>query len=275
MTTEAPLSLARSEGRGSKASGSAAAGMMVSTCTRSPVTARARLARSPVVATTRTVCAAAICATNGKPRMDRRTSTMRGPHRACALRSGVPLSPFRNEDALWEQAVHVLLGVGDRADAAIHRDAGEPVSIKPGDLLFAFEPLDHAYRSRVHGLVQVRILDMRDVVFRRLLGRALHVLARRGVLGIEAVDALLDVDHLRDAAIRNARHEACRLIGGHVALLGQKLDGLRLGLIPRLVEVLVKAHGDPRRFGFDAGEVERLAFDDLEREVEFLVGGLD
>src|SRR5215831_17939239 len=166
--------------------------MMVSTC-----------ARSPVVATTRMFCAARVCATNGKPRMDRRTSTMRSPHRACALRSGVPLSPFCNEDALREQAVYVLLGIRDRADPTIHRDAGKPIGIEARDLLFAFEPLDHAHRSRVHGLVQVRILDMRDVVFRGFLGWTLHVLARRGVLGIEAVDALLDVDHLRDAAIRN------------------------------------------------------------------------
>src|SRR5262249_42986385 len=104
--------------------------MMASTCARSPITARARLARSPVVATTRAVCAAAICATNGKPRMDKRTSTMRGPHRARALRSGVLLSPFRNEDALRKQAVHVLLGIRDCADPAIHRDAGKPIGVE-------------------------------------------------------------------------------------------------------------------------------------------------
>src|SRR5215475_6771346 len=60
MTTEAPLSLARSEGRGSKASGSAAGGTMVSTCARSPATARARLPRSVVVATMRRPCADAV-----------------------------------------------------------------------------------------------------------------------------------------------------------------------------------------------------------------------
>ena len=54
----APLSFARSEGRGSKASGSAAGGIMVSTCARSPTTARARLARSLVVASHRSCCAA-------------------------------------------------------------------------------------------------------------------------------------------------------------------------------------------------------------------------
>src|SRR5262249_36407765 len=127
--------------------------MMVSTCGRSPTTARARLARSPVVATTRMFCAGAVCATNGKPRMDRRTSTMRSPHRACALRSGVPLSPFRNEDALREQAVHVLLGIRDGADPTIHRDAGKPIGIEAPDLLFTFEPLDHAYPGRIHGIV--------------------------------------------------------------------------------------------------------------------------
>src|SRR5262245_37786865 len=206
MTTEAPLSLAKSEGRGSKASGSAAAGMMVSTCARSPVTARARLARSPVVATTRMVCAATVCATNGKPRMDRRTSTMRGPHRACALRSGVPLSPFRNEDALREHAVYVLLGIRDDTDPTIHRDAGKPIGIEARDLLVAFEPLDHAHRGRIHGLIQVRVLRVRNVVFRRFLGRTLHILARRRVLGIKAMNSLLDVDHLRHAAIRHGRH---------------------------------------------------------------------
>src|SRR6266446_4165852 len=274
MTTEAPLSLARSEGRGSKASGSAAGGMMVSTCARSPTTARARPARSPVVATTRMFCAATVCATNGKPRMDRRTSTMRSPHRACALRSGVPLSPLRNEDALWEQAVHVLLAIRDRTDPTIHRDAGKPIGIEARDLLFAFEPLDHAHRGRIHGLIQVRVLRVRNVVFRGFLGRTLHILARRRVLGTKAVNALLDVDHLRHTTIRYRGHQSCRLIGGNIALLGEIFDGLRLCLIPSLVEILIKAHGDPGRFGLDAREIERLALDHLEREIHLPICGL-
>src|ERR1700745_3517697 len=189
MTTEAPLGLARAEGRGSKASGSVAGGMMVSTCARSPTTARARLARSLVVATTRTVCAAAFCTTNGAQRMDKRTSTVRSPHRARALLlgSGVfSLSPFGNEDALGEKAVHILLGIRDCADPAIHRDASKPIGVEARDLLFAFEPFDHAHRGRIHGLVQVRVLRVRNVVFRVFLGRTLHILARRWVLGIQA-----------------------------------------------------------------------------------------
>src|SRR6266568_2439411 len=152
--------------------------MMVSTCARSPITARARLARSAVVATTRMARAATVCATNGKPRMNKRTSTMRSPHRACALRSGVPLSPFGNEDALGQQAVHVLLGIRDGTDPTIHRDAGKPIGIEARDLPFAFEPLDHAHRGRIHGLVKVRLLRVRNVVFRGFLGRTLHILAR-------------------------------------------------------------------------------------------------
>src|SRR5262245_7284988 len=197
MTTEAPLSLARSEGRGSKASGSTAGGMMLSTCARSPVTARARLAKSLVVATRRRVPAPAVWAMNDKPRM-KRTKVVRGLRRPRARRlpsDGPRRSPFGNEDALREHAVYVFLGVRHGADPAVHRDAGKPIGIEAGDLLFAFKPLDHAHRSRVHGFVQIRILRVRDVVFRRLLGGALHVLARRRVLGIEAVDALLDIDH--------------------------------------------------------------------------------
>src|SRR5262249_39389242 len=108
--------------------------MMVSTCARSPITACARLARSLVVATTRRDPAAAAWATTDKPRVHRRRSATRGRHRprALRLRSVTPRrSPFCNEDALREQAMHVLLGIGDRADAAIHRDAGEPISILP------------------------------------------------------------------------------------------------------------------------------------------------
>src|SRR5438034_7498421 len=110
--------------------------MIVSTCARSPVTAWARLARSLVVATTRMLPAAAVWATSERPSTHKRT-------RALSLRSDLPRrSPFRNEDALRQQAVHVLLGIRDCAEAAIHRDAGKPVGIEARDLLFGFEPLD-------------------------------------------------------------------------------------------------------------------------------------
>ena len=55
----------------------------------------------------------------------------------------------------------------------------------------------------------------------------------------------------------------------------EELDGLRLGLRPGLVQVLVEAHRDPGFRRLDAREVERLALDDFHRDVEFLVGGLD
>src|SRR5262245_24496360 len=109
--------------------------MMLSTCARSPVTARARLARSLVVATTRMVPAAAVWAMNDKPRM-KRTRVVRGLRRPRArrLQSDAPRrSPFRNEDALREHAVYVFLGVRHGADPAIHRDACEPIGIEARD----------------------------------------------------------------------------------------------------------------------------------------------
>src|SRR5438128_8358849 len=62
MTIDAPLSLARSDGRGSKLSGSAAGGTMLSTWASVAATKCARLARSVVVATIRSGCAIASCA---------------------------------------------------------------------------------------------------------------------------------------------------------------------------------------------------------------------
>src|SRR5262249_53672688 len=230
-TTAAPLSLPRSEGRGSNASGSAAGGIMASTRGRSPATARARLARSPVVASMRRGSARAVRATENAAR---RTATAKrardGPRALRSRRSR--RSALANEDALRKQAVHVLLGIGDGADTAIHRDAGEPIGVEACDLLFAFEPLDHAHRGGVHGLVQVRVLGMRNVIFRRFLGRALHVLACRNVLGTEAMDAFLDVDDLRHAAVRDRGHQGRCPIGGQIALFGKEFDGLRLGLVP-------------------------------------------
>src|SRR6266704_4087050 len=117
MTTEAPLSRARSDGRGSKASGSAAGGMMVSTCARSPITARARLARSPVVATTRMFCAGAADDTRNVATM--LASAARGTNRARATSGLRGPSPASNEHALGQQAVHVLLGIRDGTDPTI------------------------------------------------------------------------------------------------------------------------------------------------------------
>src|SRR6516162_1439222 len=133
MTSEAPLSLARSEGRGSKASGSAAAGMMVSTCARSPVTARARLARSPVVATTRMFCADAAGDTRNVAMM--LASAAHGTNRARAPSGLRRPSPAGNEHALGQQAVHALFIAGrGRRDATVHGDAGQSIGVEPGQL---------------------------------------------------------------------------------------------------------------------------------------------
>ena len=71
------------------------------------------------------------------------------------------------------------------------------------------------------------------------------------------------------------RHQLLGLLGRDVALLGEKLDRLRLGLGPGLVEIRVETHRDPGFRRLDAREVERLALDDFHREVHFPVGRLD
>jgi hypothetical protein len=139
----------------------------------------------------------------------------------------------------------ILLGVRDRPDPAIHRHAGKPIGVEPGNLLLRLEELDHTHRGFVHRLVQVGVLEMRDQVFRRLLGRAFHVFLVAHVLRIEAMDAFLDIDDLRDTAIGNAGHQFLGLISRDAALLAKEFDGLRLGLRPSFVQVLVEAHGDP------------------------------
>src|SRR5215468_11304554 len=151
MTTEASLSLAKSEGRGSKASGSAAGGMMVSTCARSPTTARARLARSLVVATTRKVCAEAADDTRNVAIMltsaVRRANFVRA---TCGLRTR---SPAGNEHALGQQAVHALFVAGrGRRDTTVHGDAGQSVGVEPAQLALLLQEVDHGHRRAVHGL---------------------------------------------------------------------------------------------------------------------------
>ena len=78
--------------------------------------------------------------------------------------------------ALGHQAVHVLRGIGDGADAAVHRHAREAVGIEARDALVRLEPLDHAHRGRVHRLVEVGVGDVAHVVLRRFLRRAFQVL---------------------------------------------------------------------------------------------------
>ena len=104
--------------------------------TRSPPTASVRLRRSVVVVTTWMRS----CAHAGRGRA--RTRQVRAERKTMDLqkegpRSGPPCSlPCRRDpDALRHQAMDILLGIGDRADPAIHRHAGEPIGIETRDLL--------------------------------------------------------------------------------------------------------------------------------------------
>ena len=169
----------------------------------------------------------------------------------------------------------VLLGVGNRADAAVHGDAGEAIGVEPRDLLLGLEKLDHAHRGLIHRFVEIGVAHMGDVIARRLRGRAVQVLLVAGALRAQAMDALLDVHDLGDAAIRDGRHQGFGLGSGDAALLGKEFDRLFLGLRPRLVEVLVHAHGDPGLRGLDAREIERTTFEHLNGDIELLVGRLD
>src|SRR6267154_1424069 len=253
------------------------AGAMLVTLTRSPPTASTSALRSVVVVTTASPSSAAT------PQVRATTSARAATQRidAGARRAAQPAgSPGGNRlrllpQALRHQTMHILLGRRDRTDAAIHRDAREPIGVEPGDLLLALEKLDHSHRGVVHRLVEVGILDMAHIIFRRLLGGPLHVFRIARSLGGQAVNAFLDIDDLRHPAIGLLEHHRLSLGGRNVALLADQLEGLRPGLIPGLVEIRIEAHADPRLRGLDAGEIERLALDHLDRDVELLVGGLD
>ena len=202
-TTEAPRSFAKSDGLGSNASASAAAGMICSTSARSPPTARVRLARSDVVATRRSSCAPAGCPIHGIASQAR---TLAQRRKACGLRFSFreavrSASALRNEDALGQETVHVFLRVGDGADAAIHRHACKSIGVKSADLLLILDQLDHAHGRSNHGLVQIDVFGVRDKILCVLLYRTLHVFTPSGGLWIQAVNALFDNDHLADAAV--------------------------------------------------------------------------
>src|SRR5262249_9565329 len=129
-TTAAPLSRARSDGRGSKASGSVAGGMMVSTCATSPVTARASVARSLVVATIRRLSAAA--ARGARTLAMTAATAMRGIQLRRRALASLRSSPLGNEYALGQQTVDRLVASGSRrGDAAVHGDAGKPIGVEP------------------------------------------------------------------------------------------------------------------------------------------------
>src|SRR5262245_54887908 len=177
-TTSAPLSRARSDGRGSKASGSVAGGMIVSTCAKSPVTARARAAISLVVATTRRVSVDAAG--------DVRTQAMTAATapRDTRRRRGVPpslrSSPLGNEYALGQQTVDRLVASGSRrGDATVHGDAGKPIGVEPRQLSFFLQQIDHRHRCTIHGLVEIGVLDDGHVVFAVLGGGQRRSVARR------------------------------------------------------------------------------------------------
>src|SRR6516162_8602630 len=272
MTSEAPLSLARSEGRGSKASGSVAGGMMVSTCARWPTTARARLARSPVVATTRMVWADAADDTRNVAMM--LTSAARGTNRARATSGLRRRSPAGNEHALGQQAVHALFVAGrGRRDATVHGNAGQSVGIEPGQLALLLQQVDHRHRRAVHGLVEVAILGDRDVILGVFRGRQLRSIARR--LRIHAIGALDHIDYFRNPAVPLPNHDLVGFLLAHLAGLGEEFRRLRFQQVPADVELLVIADRDPVRGGLDARPLELRSFQHFDRDVELLVRGLD
>src|SRR5437762_8352563 len=67
-----------------------------------------------------------------------------------------------------------------------------------------------------------------------------------GRLRHHAVDALADVDHLADAAVRHHRGERIRLVSVE-ALAGEKVDGLAERVEDGLLQILVEANLDPVR----------------------------
>src|SRR5207245_6701424 len=91
-------------------------------------------------------------------------------------------------DALRNHAMDVLLRIRDGADAAIHRHARQAIGVKARDLLLGLQELDHAYGGIVHGVVEVRILDVDHEILRRFAGRPLQVLLAAHILWAEALD---------------------------------------------------------------------------------------
>src|SRR5438132_9768287 len=236
--------LSRSPGRGSNASGSLPGGTTVSTSTRFSPTAAASTARSAVVATTRTAAAAgaaaAIAAASVKqPRTPARILTRSHP------------GAFRHE------AMHRLLLARRRGEAAVHHHAGEPIGVEPAEFFLALQQVDHRPGGVVHRLVEVGVFPDRDQIE--------HVLAIRQrfdpalpprALGAEAMQALVDVDHLADAAVPGRHHQLLGLLLADLALLHQKIRRLAPEDVERLVEIAVDADRDPRIPGLDARPLE-------------------
>src|SRR3979409_2156324 len=171
------------------------AGAMLVTLTRSPPTASTSALRSVVVVTTASPSSAATpqvrAATSAKATTQRIDVEARRAAQPAGSSGGNRLRLL--PQALRHQAMHILLGRRDRADAAIHRDAREPIGVEPGDLLLVLEKLDHSHRGVVHRLVEVGILDVAHLIFRRLLGGPLHIFRVGGILRRQAMNALLDM----------------------------------------------------------------------------------
>src|SRR5216683_3911134 len=255
--------LSRSPGRGSNASGSPPGGTTVSTSTRFSPTAAASAARSAVVATTRVAAeagaAAAIAAASAKqPRTPARILTRSHP------------------GALGNEAMHHLLLADRRGEAAVHHHAGEPISVQLREPLLLLQQVDHRPGGVVHRLVEVGVFADRDQIE--------HVLAIRQrfdpalpprALGAEAMQALVDVDHLADAAVPGAHHQLFRLLLADLALLHQKIRRLAPEDVERLVEIAVDADRDPRVPGLDARPLELHVLEHLDRDAHLLVGGLE
>src|ERR1051326_9026426 len=140
------------------------AGTRLTASTGSPPPASARLRKSVVVVTPWMRC----CANPGdsKPSqmaMTARRSTIHnneGPRGAALPCVSLTLAAG-DPDALRHHAMDVLLGVGDGPDAAIHRDAGKPISIEAGKLLLGLEQLDHAHRGILNRPSEIGPLDTR------------------------------------------------------------------------------------------------------------------
>src|SRR4030088_1855077 len=136
------------------------AGAMLVTLTRSPPTASTSALRSVVVVTTASPSSAATPQVRAATRAKATTQRIDVEARRAAQPAG---SPGRNRlrllpQALRHQTMHILLGRRDRADAAIHRDAREPIGVEPGDLLLALEKLDHSHRGVVGVILGFKVL---------------------------------------------------------------------------------------------------------------------
>src|ERR1700680_2008672 len=168
---------------------------MVSTSTRSPPTAAASAVRSAVVATTRTAAA---------------TGAAAEPAAASAKQ---PRTPARiltrsHPGALGHEAMHRLLLARRRGEAAIHHHAGEPIGVEPAEPLLLLQQIDHRPRGVVHRLVEVCVLADRDQINLVLaIRQRFDPALRLWVLDAEAMQALVDVDHLTDAAIPGSQHQ--------------------------------------------------------------------